>query len=437
LGACNVYDDAGGESPAPSIDGSVPDDRAADVPVPDRNEPPGDGAGGSAGHSGADASDVGYGGAAGRDVGSGGATGQDARIDGAGGQDAVADLRNDGDAGGAIPSDVSSDADSSGDASDGCAMGCADMTPGDVDGGILDQCPNDPAKTEPGVCGCGTPDTDGDGDGSADCVDGCPSDAQKTQPGICGCNAVDPGDLDAGQAFCLKALLAHRYSFNGSGTVAIDSIAMANGTIHGGSNANLSGGSLSLTGDLGSRYTSEGYVSLPSHLLNPFTSVTFEVWITWRGSGGSGNRTWQRVFDFGDQTGAGSDLTGKTYFFLTTHASSSGFPRAAFSANGTANEVSATATQAIALNTQAHLAVVADDANDVISLYLNGNPDGSVAWTGALSAINEVNGWLGRSNFAVDSEFNGVLHEFRVYRVALSATQVRASFTAGPDPSFF
>lgn len=39
-----------------------------------------------------------------------------------------------------------------------------------------DGCPNDPNKTEAGVCGCGTADSDSDGDGLADCVDTCPND---------------------------------------------------------------------------------------------------------------------------------------------------------------------------------------------------------------------------------------------------------------------
>jgi len=36
---------------------------------------------------------------------------------------------------------------------------------------IVDNCPNDPNKTEPGICGCGVADTDSDGDGTPDCND--------------------------------------------------------------------------------------------------------------------------------------------------------------------------------------------------------------------------------------------------------------------------
>ncbi len=38
---------------------------------------------------------------------------------------------------------------------------------------VVDQCPDDPDKTEPGICGCNVADTDTDGDGIADCKDNC------------------------------------------------------------------------------------------------------------------------------------------------------------------------------------------------------------------------------------------------------------------------
>ncbi|MHC4441194.1 MAG: thrombospondin type 3 repeat-containing protein [Planctomycetota bacterium] len=44
-----------------------------------------------------------------------------------------------------------------------------------------DNCPDDPDKTEPGVCGCGVADTDTDEDGISDCNDNCPNIANMDQ----------------------------------------------------------------------------------------------------------------------------------------------------------------------------------------------------------------------------------------------------------------
>ena len=142
------------------------------------------------------------------------------------------------------------------------ATGCETCTNSDGTGGTdandddsdgtcnaVDGCPNDAAKTAPGVCGCGNVDTDVDNDGLCDtdasdncfdtsacnyadasnaaCIipidcqtctnsdgtggtdandddsdgtcnsaDGCPNDAAKTAPGICGCGNVDT-DVDS------------------------------------------------------------------------------------------------------------------------------------------------------------------------------------------------------------------------------------------------
>lgn len=47
-----------------------------------------------------------------------------------------------------------------------------------------DQCPNDPSKTEPGVCGCGVPDVDSDNDTLLDCVE--PSPQLQSVSGVAG-----------------------------------------------------------------------------------------------------------------------------------------------------------------------------------------------------------------------------------------------------------
>jgi bacillolysin len=54
-----------------------------------------------------------------------------------------------------------------------------------------DQCPTNPNKIAPGICGCDTSDIDSDGDGTPDCLESCPNDPAKTSPGICGCGVSD------------------------------------------------------------------------------------------------------------------------------------------------------------------------------------------------------------------------------------------------------
>jgi CSLREA domain-containing protein len=68
-----------------------------------------------------------------------------------------------------------------------------EQTDSDSDGvgDACDACPLDPAKTAPGLCGCGTADTDSDHDWTPDCLDGCPYDPWKTRPGLCGCGMTD------------------------------------------------------------------------------------------------------------------------------------------------------------------------------------------------------------------------------------------------------
>ena len=79
-----------------------------------------------------------------------------------------------------------------------CA-GCAD------DSSIsADLCPNDPAKTAPGICGCGVADVDTDGDTVPDCIDVCPEDKDKTnKQGICGCGKADVDADNNGIADCI------------------------------------------------------------------------------------------------------------------------------------------------------------------------------------------------------------------------------------------
>lgn len=64
-----------------------------------------------------------------------------------------------------------------------------------------DACPDDPAKADPGQCGCGMADTDADKDGFASCNDACDDDQTKPVPEVCGCDSDKDADGD-GAADC-------------------------------------------------------------------------------------------------------------------------------------------------------------------------------------------------------------------------------------------
>jgi len=70
--------------------------------------------------------------------------------------------------------------------------------------GDQSDCPDDPAKDNPGICGCGVPDEDKDGDGYMDCVDDCADDADKLKPGICGCGVPDINSDGDGLVDCME-----------------------------------------------------------------------------------------------------------------------------------------------------------------------------------------------------------------------------------------
>jgi len=154
--------------------------------------------------------------------------------------------------------------------------------------------------------------------------------------------------------------------------------------------------------------------------------VTFEAWVTWSGGG-----NWQRIFDFGNNSnGENNQGTGLTYLMLTPQ-SSAGVLRFAVSTN---SELATVWTNALPLGRQTHLAVSYDFIASSAILYVNGQRVATGPAPIPLNAINDINVWLGRSNWP-DPYFNGLLDEFRVYNGVLSDAAVAANYAAGPDAS--
>jgi hypothetical protein len=146
------------------------------------------------------------------------------------------------------------------------------------------------------------------------------------------------------------------------------------------------------------------------------------------------------VFDFGDANG-GDNVRGfaSTTLYLTPQSSNGrdvmfgAFKRAD---QAGLNETRAASNLPLQTNVMVQIVLVVDDANNVMQLYRNGLFESSIAFSDALSMLNDVNNWLGRSQYSADPSFSGSFHEFRIYDVALTAEQVQVSFVAGPDPAF-
>ena len=226
--------------------------------------------------------------------------------------------------------------------------------------------------------------------------------------------------MDAGCDLCaIKSALVHRYSFDGSGTQAVDSVGNAHGIVVG---AQLSGnGTVVLSG-------SGQYIALPSGIVSSLTDATFEAWITWQGGA-----AWQRVFDFGSSNGT----AGITYLFLTPEADTTdGYPRVAYTIDGLGAETRLNASNALPKNTAAQIALSFSATGKTFALFVNGAKVTAGRITSLLSAITDANNWLGHSQFSADPDFSGTFDEFRIYQAALSPSQLRLVYSLGPDASF-
>jgi hypothetical protein len=217
--------------------------------------------------------------------------------------------------------------------------------------------------------------------------------------------------------------LKHRYSFNEtSGTQVRDSVGTAHGEALGG--FTLGGGELTLDGAEGS------YVNLPNGLLTSLgNNGTIEMWITY-----AGGPNWSRVFDIGASNGGEDINDGGVDFVFLTAKTAQGFPRfdANFPNEGTLTFLNHPGSMPV--NQQEHLVIAYSSTGNSARMYTNGTLVAYGLAPRPLSAManRDINVWLGRSQYA-DPYWAGKYNEFRFYEGAMGASQVAASFAAGPD----
>jgi hypothetical protein len=282
-----------------------------------------------------------------------------------------------------------------------------------------------------GVGGSGVVSGSGGSGGVPPLPDDCPADPEKLAPGECGCGVPDVATATLADCQSIKDALIHRYDFEGTGTQVRDRVGNAHGMIA--RNATLSkldgkGVVLLGGGDTGA------YVDLPNGLISQLTNATLEAWVTWGGGGAN-----QHIFDFGDITDPAPEDkqgSGKSYLFVSSSSNDSTVD-ATFSSNGTNSSDHVTVEMGPPLpQALSQVVVVTNSVANTLSLYVNGSKLAEQPWTAELSAINDVNVWLGRSQWVNDPELSAVFHDFRIYHQALTGPQIASAFAAGPDPIF-
>ncbi|MDD9940955.1 MAG: LamG domain-containing protein [Myxococcales bacterium] len=231
--------------------------------------------------------------------------------------------------------------------------------------------------------------------------------------------AAATDDEDAGVDNMGSSLVV-RYDFTGTGTTVHDRIGSADALVLGG--ASLTGaGTLELDGQ-------DDYVNMPNGLVSPLNGLTIMAWVEW-----SGGICWQRVFDFGSNDG-GEDAVGNahTSLFLTP-LTCGGRGTAAVALEVGASSYMIYADTPLASERMMQVTVTVDPAGERTRLYVDGQRVVDAPVLLPIGAIDDVNAWLGRSQWSQDHHFRGRYEEFRIYNRALSARDIREAYERGPD----
>jgi hypothetical protein len=138
-------------------------------------------------------------------------------------------------------------------------------------------------------------------------------------------------------------------------------------------------------------------------------------WVYWNAA-----RTSERIFEFGAGTGR--------YMMLTPSSGST--VRFAITVNGRYGELVVNGSAPLPTAQWVHVAVTL--SGQAATLYVNGTAVGSnsAVFLPPWQLGGTDQNWIGRSQYAADPTFNGLIDEFRIYRGALAAADIAALIAA-------
>jgi hypothetical protein len=251
----------------------------------------------------------------------------------------------------------------------------------------------------------------------------------------------------------LAAIPAHRYTFNNAASSDAVGATVADVGSVGGANAIVQGlaGSATFTGTrirlAGGSSATGPYVDLPNGLVSGLSAsgggsgrLTVEGWVQV-----TGTRTWPRLFDFGSTTsgeiaGPGGSGNGANYFMLAQVQTYRDWGQCEVNNNGYNGGPNASSYRAFGLANASggtyglsYYAVTWDEATGELVVYENGLEAARFTTAAKFNHVNDVNVWLGRSNWLADDNLQGDYDEFRLYDRVLTPAEIINDFQAGPD----
>lgn len=241
------------------------------------------------------------------------------------------------------------------------------------------------------------------------------------EPGAGGAGGVSDGGCTFGSEPPVGSLL-HRYSFDGTGGVATDSVSAQDGTFVG---LKLDGsGILTMPG------TATNYVDLPNGIISSLTDLTVVAWVTWRGEA-----AYARVFDFGiSSNGEGIGDTGRSYIAVMPKTGFENQTKPGLGAEiKTPGFDTLTLASAEAMKNRPAVVTFVLKGGVSASLYLGETLLASKETAVSPANIDDRNNWIGQSQYKVNPSFQGEYDEFRIYGAALDACQIGTVIFRGSD----
>ncbi len=217
--------------------------------------------------------------------------------------------------------------------------------------------------------------------------------------------------------------LVHRYSFVSDASDSVGGPTW-NGTVVAattGTNVTINNG-LTLPGGGGPGYS--GYVTLPAGILTNTTSITIEGWVTQN----NGN-TWAQIWNFGNGQSQNTGL-------IPLPGRDNGNLEAGIMPNG--GEIDAVSSMHFPTNSEQYVSLVFNSSTLQGKLYDNGALVATATYPNRTYNPGSIGGALGTTNNVLgqdpwpDPQFQGVIHELRIWNGAVSPVYEAVSAAAGP-----